>query len=98
MHDTVLQGLESFTDAYIDDIEVDTMTTFLQHLLHLREVCNRLRWAKLHAKPSKCTIAGSVVNFVDHRVGRDMTKPCDALIESIKNFPKPGTRSKFEHV
>jgi hypothetical protein len=40
MRDNVLQGLESFADAYIDDVEVDTATTFVQHLIHLREVFN----------------------------------------------------------
>jgi hypothetical protein len=36
MRDNVLQGLEFFADAYIDDVEVDTATTFAQHLIHLR--------------------------------------------------------------
>jgi hypothetical protein len=35
MRDNVLQGLESFADAYIDDVEVDTATMFVQHLIHL---------------------------------------------------------------
>ena len=35
MRDNVLQGLESFADAYIDDVEVYTATTFVQHLIHL---------------------------------------------------------------
>ena len=32
MRDKVLQGLESFADAYIDNVEVDTSTTFEEHL------------------------------------------------------------------
>ena len=56
MPDSVLQRLESLAGVYIDNIEVDTVTTFVQHLLNLREVFSRLRRAKLHAKPSKCTI------------------------------------------
>ena len=42
---SVLQSLESFADAYIDDVEVDaadtlenTQNIFLQHLTHLRAV------------------------------------------------------------
>ena len=86
--------MESFADAYIDDVEVDTSTTFSQHLIHLREVFSRLRKAKLCAKPSKCTIAESIVDFVGHRVGRDTIKPRDALIETIEKFPKPETKKQ----
>ena len=75
MRDKVLQGLESFAKAYIDDVEVDTSTTFEEHLLHLRKVFERLRTAKLCARPSKCEIAKTVVDFVGHRVGKDTINP-----------------------
>ena len=75
MRDKVLQGLESFAKAYIDDVEVDTSTTFEEHLLHLRKVFERLRTAKLCARPSKCKIAKTVVDFVGHRVGKDTINP-----------------------
>ena len=51
MSDVVLKGL-GFADAYIDDVEVDTPTSFSQHLLELRQVLQRLRECKLHARPS----------------------------------------------
>ena len=45
MCNSVLQGLESFADAYVDDVEIDTATDietiFAQHLTHLREVFDR---------------------------------------------------------
>ena len=88
------RSLESFADAYIDDVEVDTATTFAQHLIHLREVFNRLRQFKLCATPSKCIIGESVVDFVGHRVGRNTIKPRDALVETIETFPKPETKKQ----
>ena len=94
MRDNVLQDLESFADAYIDDVEVDTATTFAQHLIHLREVFNRLRQFKLCARPSKCKIGEFVVDFVGHRVGRNTIKPRDALVETIETFPKPETKKQ----
>ena len=42
MSDTVLKWL-GFADAYIDDVEVDTPTSFRQHLLEVRQVLQRLR-------------------------------------------------------
>ena len=94
MRDKVLQGLESFADTYIDDVEVDTSTTFEEHLLHLRKVFERLRKAKLRARPSKCKIAKTVVDFVGHRVGKDTIKPRDALVPTIEEFPRPETKKQ----
>jgi hypothetical protein len=94
MRDRVLQGLESFAQAYIDDVEVDISTKFSQHLIRLREVFSRLRKPKLCAKPSKCTIAESIVDFVGHRVVRDTIKRRDPLIETIEKFPKPETEKQ----
>ena len=85
MRDSVLQGLESFADAYTDDVEIDTADTledtetiFAQHLKHLREVFDRLGKFRLCARPSKCTIGESVVDFVGHRLGLNSIKPRDA--------------------
>ena len=74
--------MESFADAYIDDVEVDTYTTFEEHILHLREVLERLRKAKLRARPSKCKIAKAVI------------KPRDALVSTIEKFPRPETKKQ----
>ena len=41
MSDVVLKDL-NFADAYIDDVEVDTPSTFEQHLLEVRQVLDRL--------------------------------------------------------
>jgi hypothetical protein len=94
MKHKVLNGLESFADAYIDDVEIDTSTTFEQHLNHLRQVFDRLRQARLSAKPSKCRIAMSVVDFIGHRVGGGTITPREALIETILQFPRPQTKKQ----
>ena len=51
MTETVLRGLP-FADSYIDDIELDTPTSFSQHLSELRQVFQRLRDCKLNARPT----------------------------------------------
>ena len=55
---------------------------------------NRLRQFKLHARPSKCKIGESVLDFVGHRVGRNTIKPRDVLVETIETFPKPETKKQ----
>ena len=94
MKHKVLNGLESFADVYIDDVKIDTSTTFEQHLVHLRQVFDRLREARLCAKPSKCRIAMSMVDFIGHRVGGGNIAPKDALIETVLQLPRPRTKKQ----
>ena len=91
----VLNGLAAFADAYIDDVEIDKSSTFEQHLKDLRRVFDRLRKAKLRAKPSKCRIAMPMVDFIGHRVGGGIIAPRDALIETILQFPRPKTKKQI---
>ena len=93
MLDVVLKGLD-FADAYIDNVEVDTPTSFSQHLLELRQVLQRLRECKLHAQPSKCKIAKTTVDFVGHRVGGDRIEPQQALIQSNNEYQRPETKKQ----
>ena len=59
MSQTVLKGLD-FADAYIVDVEVDTPTSFPQHLSELRQVLHRLREAKVNTtfKMQDCNVNG----------------------------------------
>ena len=93
MSDTVLKGLD-FADAYIDDVEVDTPISFPQHLSEIRQVLQRLRVCKLNARPSKCKIAMSSVDFLGHRVGGDKIEPRKALVQSIIEYPRLETKKQ----
>ena len=94
MSETVLKGLD-FADAYIDDVEVDTPTSFPQHIFELRQVLERLRACKLNARPSKCKIAMSTVDFVGHRIGENRIEPRTALVQTIKEYPRPETKKQI---
>ena len=93
MSETVLNGLD-FADAYMDDVEVDTATSFPQHICELKQVLERLRECKLNARPSKCKLAMSTVDFVGHRVGGDRIQPREALVQAIIEYPRPQTKKQ----
>ena len=93
MTDVVLKDLDC-ADAYIDDVEVDTPSTFAQHLSDLRQILERLREYNLHARPSKCKIAMKTVDFVGHRIGGDRIEPRKALVQSIVEYPRPQTKKQ----
>nr|XP_034310523.1 uncharacterized protein LOC117684040 isoform X3 [Crassostrea gigas] len=65
----VLDGLHSFVQCFIDDIGIYS-ETWDDHLQHLRVVFQRLRDAKLSAKPSKCCFGFDQLEFLGHVVGK----------------------------
>ena len=93
MSDVVLKDL-TFADAYIDDVEIDTSSSFSQHLNEIQQVLQRLRDNNLHARPSKCKVAMPMVDFVGHRVGGDRIEPRRALVKAIERFPRPETKKQ----
>ena len=95
MSEVVLKDFD-FADAYIDDVAIDTTSSFPQHLLHLKQVLQRLRECKLNARPSKCKIAMTSVDFVGHKVGGDKIQPREALVQAIERFPRPQTKKQVK--
>ncbi|KAK3732350.1 hypothetical protein QZH41_000535 [Actinostola sp. cb2023] len=66
----------------------------LSHVLEIRQVLQRLRDCRLHARPSKCKIAMATVDFVGHRVGGDRIEPRAALTQAVERFPRPETKKQ----
>ena len=86
---TVLAGLEwESCFVYIDDILVAS-TTFDEHLVHLRQVLERLRRANLRLKPSKCSFLRDEVLYLGYVISKDGMKPDPARTSQVENFPTP---------
>ncbi|XP_044178256.1 uncharacterized protein LOC122960249 [Acropora millepora] len=66
---------------YLDDILVYSKT-FSDHLLHLRQVFERLRAANLKLKPSKCRFACHRVHYLGHVVSAAGIAPDEDKIEA----------------
>jgi len=64
--------------------------------VELEQVLQRLRECKLNARPSKCKIAMSSVDFVGHKVGGDKIEPRAALVQAIERFPRPQTKKQVK--
>ena len=86
---TVLAGLEwESYFVYIDDILVAS-ETFEEHLLHLRQVFDRLRNANLRLKPSKCLFLRDEVPYLGYVISKDGIRPDPARTNQVKHFPTP---------
>lgn len=55
---------------------------------------NRLRKAKLTAKPSKCEIAQTRLQYLGHIVGGGTIQPSTEKLEAIEEAPRPETKKQ----
>ncbi|CAJ0933589.1 unnamed protein product, partial [Ranitomeya imitator] len=74
MVNLLLQGLEKYAMAYLDDIAIFSLS-WEEHLQHLEEVLRRIHQAGLTIKLGKCQMGMSEVHYLGHRVGGNTLKP-----------------------
>ena len=91
MMNTLLADIISYAGAYIDDLVIFS-TSWDDHLNHLRTVFQKLRAAKLTAKPQKCQFGMFQCSYLGHLVGQGRVKPEDAKISAIRSFLQPQTK------
>jgi hypothetical protein len=84
----VLDGLQEFVEAYLDDIICWSME-WSEHLSRLEQVLTRIRDAGLTIKRVKWEFASAQVEYLGHIVGKNQIKPRMARIQAIVNFDRP---------
>ncbi|KAJ1115156.1 hypothetical protein NDU88_003382 [Pleurodeles waltl] len=90
---TVLQGLEAFSESYPDDIAVFRYT-WDDHLVHLWKDLEALKKADLAIKTSKCQIGQGKVFYLGHLVGGEQIEPLQGKIQTIGDWARPTTQNK----
>ncbi|KAJ1134269.1 hypothetical protein NDU88_000722 [Pleurodeles waltl] len=90
---TVLQGLEAFSEAYLDDIAVFS-SSWDDHLVHLWNVLEALQKAGLTIKASKCQIGQGKVVYLGHLVGGEQIAPLQGKIQTIIDWVPPTTQTQ----
>ena len=91
--DKVLEGLESFSAAYLDDIIIYSQS-WAEHIRHVRKVLEVLRSSNLTVKLRKCQLGMDECRYLGHVVGNGKVKPGLDKVKAVETFPKP--RSKKE--
>ena len=87
--DVVMAGLKyEVCLVYLDDIVLFS-NSIEEHLVRMRQIFDRLRYANLKLKPSKCHLLRRQVTFLGHVVseGKLATEP--AKIECVQSWPVP---------
>ena len=87
---SVIEGLESFVFAYLDDFLVFSRT-FSDHQSHLRILLTRLDSYGLFVNAEKCKLARNEVVFLGHSVSQHGMRPLTEKVDFIASIKTPKT-------
>ena len=96
---TLVRGLRKILDgmpivgSYIDDIVIYS-DSWEDHIRTLKELFGRLRKARITARPTKCLLGASRMEFLGHQVGGDVITPSRDNLEKVRNTPRPTTKKQ----
>ena len=62
----------------------------------LRQVLDRLRSAKLTAKPSKCMIGYDSIECLGYNIVGQTVRPKEDKIQAIRDAPRPSTKRQIK--
>ena len=82
-------------DSFVDDMWIFT-ETWKDHVTSLRQVLDRLRSAKLTAKPSKCMIGYGSIECLGHNIVGQTVRPQEDKIQAIRDAPRPCTKRQIK--
>ncbi|RVE65529.1 hypothetical protein OJAV_G00117810 [Oryzias javanicus] len=81
-------GLFEFLRMPFDDILVASSSPE-EHLVHLREVFQRLETHGLIVNPAKCQFGLSAIDFLGHRISAQGAVPLPSKVQAVADFPRP---------
>lgn len=84
----VLQGLEKFAVAYLDDILIFS-ETLEEHISHVNIVLERFHNHNLKLKLSKCQFLKEQTSYLGFIIDGNGIRPDPAKVEAIRNLPRP---------
>ena len=88
----LVRGLRKILDgSYIDDTVIYS-ESWEDRLRTLKVLFGRLKKARITARPTKCLLGASRVEFLGHQVGGDVITPSRDNLEKVRNTPHPTTK------
>ena len=89
----LLDGVEN-AESYIDDLIVFS-DTWEKQIATLREIFTRLKRHRLTARPTKCLVGFSEIDFLGQKVGKGVVKPQKEKIRKILEIERPKTKKEL---
>ena len=91
MMDRVVDDLQDFVAAYLDDLIVHS-NTCEDHLKHVRVIMQRQRETGLTVKPTKCQFGVEQCVYLGHVVGGGTVRPEASKVKTVEEFAVPTTK------
>jgi len=91
----LLRGTHKYCGTLIDDVIVHSMN-FEEHLVHLREVLDRLKFAGLTLNRRKCVVATNHLKLFGHILNDGRLTPDEDKVQVIKTWPVPKTKRELK--
>ena len=82
--------------SYIDDI-VTYSDSLEDHHRTLKELFSRLRKARITARPTKCLLGASRMEFLGHEVRGDVITLSRDNLEKVRNTPRPTIKKQVRY-
>ena len=92
----VVQDMEKFAHAYLDDLVIFS-DTWEERLVYLESILGKLREFGLTANMTKCQWAMAECTYLGHVVGGGQVKPEINKLEAVEKFLVPKTKKKSGH-
>jgi len=80
-----------FTHGYVDDIAIYS-DTWDQHVIHVRDVLERLNRHNLKINLPKCVWGSSAINFLGHVIAHGSVQVDPKKVEAVGRMPPPDNR------
>ena len=88
----ILRGIPNVVN-YLDDVLIHTKT-WEEHLKSLTVVLQKLRENGLTARPSKCELGFTKLDFLGHTIERGKLGPKQITLDKIQEAPRPETKTQ----
>ena len=88
LHGLNPEGGPDFVSVFIDDMLIWSKT-LEGHLIHLHQVIERILWADLKLKPTKCFFIRREVEHLGHVLTPHGLTTSPRLVQSVSKFPEP---------
>ena len=92
----VTAGLSNIV-TYLDDVVVYS-SSWADHVMHIKQLFERLEVAGLVVNWPKCEIGKGQVTYLGHHVGRGSVMPRAAKVRAILDFPAPRTKRQLMRI
>ncbi|KAK7887257.1 hypothetical protein WMY93_026878 [Mugilogobius chulae] len=95
VNDVLRDFLNHFVFVYLDDILIFSSSPE-EHVVHVRQVLQRLLENKLFVKEEKCEFHVQSVSFLGYIIGNGQVKPDPSKIRAVEEWPSPENRKQLQ--